>query len=416
MSETSSPQKAPALLSPWRRRCQWATTLLLLLVPWLRANGNSLLRVDIPDLTLYFFGQTLRIEELYLILLFSLALTLGFLLMTMLLGRVWCGWLCPQTTLTDLAEWFATRLGIKGKQRHQSGSLVRTFVLQLFYLFLASLVSANLLWYFIEPRRFFAQLISGQLHYAALICLLLVALTVYLDLAMVRRLMCSDFCPYGRLQTTLADQSTLILHLPPSELPRCIACGSCVQVCPMEIDIRTGYQVECINCGRCLDACRQVMAKRNQPGLIRYNFGTSDGGMRALLNPRTFLLSLATLALTIILVLAVYQRPSVSLKVAVSHTAASRTLKDGSLATFFNAWVHNRSDVKASYRMTARQTDNHKPLPLRGQSDQYELAAGENLRIDFVLLTPVPESRLDVEFILSDLSGAELAVASAHIK
>ncbi len=388
----------------------------MLLIPWFRIHGNSLLRIDIPDLTLYFFGQTLRIEELYLVLLFSLALTLGFLLMTMLLGRVWCGWLCPQTTLTDLVEWFAARLGIKRHQQRQPKSLMQKLALQLFYLSLAFLVSANLLWYFIEPQRFFVQLATGQLHYAALTSLLLVALTVYLDLALVRRLMCSDFCPYGRLQVTLADQATLTLHLPAGELPRCIACGSCVRVCPMQIDIRRGGQVECINCGRCLDACRQVMAKRNQPGLISYTFGTTGGGIRSVLNLRTLLLSMATLALTVILVLAVYQRPVASLKVSVSHTAASRPLKDGTLATFFNAWVHNRSNAKADYRITARQAINHSPLQLRGQSDQYELAAGENLRIDFVLVTPVPESRLDVEFILSDLSGTELAVASAHIK
>ncbi len=416
MPDTSRPQRTPALLSPWRRRCQWGTTLFLLLIPWFRIHGNSLLRIDIPDLTLYFFGQTLRIEELYLVLLFSLTLTLGFLLMTMLLGRVWCGWICPQTTLTDLAEWFAARLGLERHKQRQPKNFIQKLALQLFYLSLAFLVSANLLWYFIEPQHFFVQLTTGQLHYSALISLLLVALTVYLDLALVRRLMCSDFCPYGRLQVTLADQATLTLHLPPGELPRCIACESCVRVCPMQIDIRRGYQVECINCGRCLDACRQVMAKRNQPGLISYTFGTTGCGIRSVLNLRTLLLSLATLALTIVLVFAVYQRPVASLKIAVSHTVASRPLKNGNLATFFSAWVHNRSNEKANYRITARQAVNHTPLQLRGQSDRYELTAGENRRIDFVLVTPVPESRLDVEFILTDLAGAELAIAAAHIK
>jgi cytochrome c oxidase accessory protein FixG len=388
----------------------------LLLLPWFRYDGNSLLRIDIPELTLYLFGQTLRIEELYLALLFSLVLTLGFLLVTMVLGRVWCGWFCPQTTLSDLAEWFAARLGLQNKKAQEKAGFVQRVILQLSYLFLAGLVSANLLWYFIAPQVFFPKLISGQLHYATWVCLLLVALIVYLDLALVRRLMCSDFCPYGRFQTALADQATLALNLPASELERCIECGSCVRACPMGIDIRRGYQVECINCGRCLDACRQVMAKRAQSGLIRYTFGTSGDGLRALLNLRTMFLFLSTLTLAAILSVAFFQRAPASLKVSVSHMVASRALKDGNRATFFNAWVNNRSDRTGRYQIAARQAEDGQPLTLKGQTNRLELVAGENLRIDFVLVTPVPKSRLEVEFILLDDQGAELAVTEAHIK
>lgn len=403
----------PILLSPWRRRVQWAASLLLLLLPWIQIDGKSLLRLDIPQLRLYLFGEVLRIEELYLVLFFTLAFALGFLLLTVILGRVWCGWLCPQTTLSDLADWSARFIGLQVKQNRLHGALWRKIVLHGVYLLFAFVVAANLLWYFIEPRQFFARLLALDLHYAAWITLVVIMLTIYLDLALVRRLMCSDFCPYGRFQTALVDKSTLALHLPESELKRCIKCGACVRACPMEIDIRRGFQVECINCGRCLDACRQVMVKRGEPGLIRYSFGLEGAGASALFNPRTLLLFVATVILLSVLLLAVLDRPSASLKVSVSHVAAPRLLADAQQGTFFNAWVNNRSQLSAVYRLRARRTDTGDSLSIKGQH-QAELVPGENRRLDFIVLTPANKP-LEIEFILIDSKDQLLSTAKAHI-
>jgi cytochrome c oxidase accessory protein FixG len=406
--------KNKKLLGPQRRLFQWATTLLLLLLPWLQVDGKSLLRIDIPGLNLYLFGLVLRIQELYLVLLATLIFVIGFLLITVVLGRVWCGWLCPQTTLSDIAEWTAKRLGLTVKHNSLHGYLSSKVLIQGIYLFLAFLVAANLLWYFIPPRQFFIRLVTFDLHYSAWITFVLTGLLVYLDLALVRRLMCSDFCPYGRVQTALVDRATLSLHLPDTELERCIECGSCVRNCPMEIDIRHGYQVECTNCGRCLDACRQVMAKRNEPGLIRYTFGLHGEGFTGLLNPRVLLPAVAIIALLMLLIVALVKRPVASLKVAVSHTAQARLLANNQNGTFFNAWINNRSQKAEAYTLQARKKVSAQALTLKGQT-RTELAAGENRRLDFLLLTPADES-LTVEFVLRDKEGLELSLAEAYIK
>jgi cytochrome c oxidase accessory protein FixG len=405
--------KNKKLIGPQRRLFQWAATLLLLLIPWLEFDSKSLLRIDIPGLNLYIFGQVLRIQELYLVLLATLIFVLGFLLVTVVLGRVWCGWLCPQTTLSDVAEWTARRLGLKVKHNRLHGHLSSRFLLQGIYLLLAFLLASNLIWYFIPPRLFFTRLVTFDLHYATWITFILTGLLVYLDLAMVRRLMCSDFCPYGRIQTALVDKATLSLHLPDSELERCIECDSCVRSCPMEIDIRQGYQVECTNCGRCLDACRQVMAKRSEPGLIRYTFGLHGEGAIGLLNPRVLLPAAAILILLAVLGIGLLNRPVASLKIAVSHTASSRQLANEQTGTFFNAWVNNRSQQGAIYALQARKKDSGHPLTVKGQV-RAKLAAGENRRLDFVLITPSYES-LTVEFMLTDEEGLELSVAEAYI-
>ncbi|MCK4837844.1 MAG: 4Fe-4S binding protein [Desulfobulbaceae bacterium] len=400
-------------IGPHRRLFQWATTLLLLLLPWFEVDGKSLLRIDIPGLNLYLFGQVLRIQELYLVLLATLIFVLAFLLVTVVLGRVWCGWLCPQTTLSDLAEWVARRLGLTVKHNSLHGSIWRKVLVQGVYLFLAFLVAANLLWYFMPPSHFFARLFTFDLHYAAWITLVVTWLLIYLDLTLVRRLMCRELCPYGRIQTALVDKATLSLHLPATELGRCIECDSCIRACPMEIDIRHGYQIECTNCGSCLDACRKVMAKRNEPGLICYTFGLHGEGVRELLNPRVILPAVVMLALLITLCIALADRPGATLKIAVSHTTASRQLADGQTGTFFNGWVNNRSQEAAVYTIKARQKESGAPLPLKGQV-RTNLAAGANRRLDFVLVTPTDKS-LTIEFVLTGEEGLELSRAEAYI-
>jgi cytochrome c oxidase accessory protein FixG len=395
--------KRKKLIGPQRRLFQWAVTLLILIVPWLQVNGKSILRIDIPELSLYFFGMVLRIQELYLVLLATLIFVLGFLLITVVLGRVWCGWFCPQTILADVAEWAARRLGLAVKHNRLHG----------IFLFLAVLVASNLLWYFIPPHHFFTLLFTFDLHYAAWITFVLTGLLVYIDLALVRRLICSDFCPYGRIQTAIVDKATLTLHLPDSERGRCIECNSCVKACPMEIDIRDGYQVECTSCARCLDACRLVMAKRNEPGLISYSFGLHGEGAVGLLNPRVLLPAAAVIMLLTILFFALAGRPTASLKVAVSHTAQPRQLADSKTATFFSAWVNNHSQVPVAYTLKARNKESGAALVLKGQTSA-DLAAGKNRRLDFALLTP-RGAELIIEFVLTDEEGREVSLTEAYI-
>ena len=412
---SSCSNSKPRLHGPWRRTLQWLTSLVILLLPWFSLDGKSLLRIDIDTLSLHLFGQLLRIEELYFVLFFSLGLILLFLLVTLIMGRVWCGWGCPQTTLSDVAEWIARQLGLQLTSQRLLGPWWKRLTAHLVYIGLALLVGANLVWYFIEPQRFFTEMFTGSLHAGAWLLMFITGLTIYLDLAFIRRLMCSEFCPYGRFQTALVDPGTLTLLIPEEEQKRCIECGACVRSCPMEIDIRRGFQVECISCGRCLDACRQVMAKREQNGLISYRFGIEGRGAKALLHPRTLLLSVALLGLSIILAVSIFQRSEASLKVAVSHSAASRLIDNGQQATFFSVWISNRSTKRLVFNLSAIENGSDVPLELKGQVRNLALEGGQNRRYDFVLITPGYEEQTEVTFILHDTHGTMHANSSASV-
>ena len=406
-------QKTLRLIGPWRTGLQWLLGLVFLLLPWLEVAGGSLVRIDIPGLRLYLFGQVLRIEELYLVLLGILLFVLTFLLVTVILGRAWCGWFCPQTILSDLAEWLAGRLGLRVRSNRLHGPLARTFLLQPVFLAIAMATASGLLCYFIAPREFFSRLAALDLPGAAWGTLLLVTLLVYLDLALVRRLLCREFCPYGRIQTALVSPVTLTLQLPPAVRQECIDCGACVRACPMEIDIRQGLQVECISCARCLDACRRIMAPRNRAGLIRYTFGLRDRGVRVLLDVRVLLPAAALLGLLLLLVNLLHNRPVASLKIAVSHTVSRRPLADGRAGVFFNAWVNNRSRRQAVYTIHASDAATGATLQLKGQV-RARLAAGENRRLDFVLIVP-SHGNDAVRFTLMDNTGRQVAAARIRL-
>jgi len=405
----------PHRLGPWRQLFQWVCTLSLLAIPFIRIDGRSLLRLDLPTLSLQAFGHTFRLEELYLFLLFAIALVLLFLLVTLALGRAWCGWACPQTTLVDLAEGFAKLIGVRVTAGRLEGSGWQTAVLQVFYLAVALLVAANLVWYFVSPYDFFARLLAAELGGGIFLTLAVTAGIVWLDLTFVRRLFCREFCPYGRFQSVLVDPGTLTLRFHPDEASRCIRCDACVRSCPTGVDIRRGFQIECINCGRCLDACREVMAHRGQSGIIRYTFGLEGKGIKALLNLRMGLVLVALAGISTALVLSAIHLPEASLKLTRS-TAAPRQLEDGRLVNFFTAYVTNRAAVAGTFTLSAQLADGS-PLELRGPTTDVHLASGERRRLDFAVVSPAGPGRaaMPAIFALQNSQGRATARSEALI-
>ncbi len=344
------------MIRPWRRLVQGLGALLFFALPHLGWQGESLLRLDIPSWTLFVAGGRLRLEEFYLLGLFLLALLFFFLLLTMTLGRLWCGWFCPQTWLNNLVEGVARRLGMGVDPWKISGPWGRMLALHLFYAALALWCGATVVWYFVAPEVYWQRLAAGEPGPWSLGFTLGLAALIYLDAAFIRRLACRDFCPYGRFQAILLDRGTLTLGVSADHPRRCLDCRACVRACPMGIDIRRGYQVECINCGNCRDACRRVMARvqPGRPGLIRYRFGLEDAGWRALLSPRLLLVGLVLLALLGTLFFLAGQRQPVSLQVARLVTAQPAVGEDGMVSHRFRAQVANRTGEDAEYRLVAR--------------------------------------------------------------
>lgn len=361
-----------------RRLVQALLIAAALLLPFVTLGGNPFLRMDIGLRTLFMAGVLLRVDQFFLMLLATLFIGVLFLLLTVVLGRVWCGWLCPQTVFNDLVELagnlLRTRESVRVSRLVEHGTAV----------LVSLLVAFNLFCWFMAPARVAEALLHFTANPLLAACFLLVALLGYLNLVLVKRSFCRSYCPYGRFQAALTDQGTLNLAFMEETRDRCLRCDACVRICPMEIDIRKGFQIECINCGRCIDACRGVMERRpGGTGLIDYCFGTKMG-TRFRLGNKTILLSVLTLLLAVGLIWGLAGRNQAAFALQRIATAEPRTLPDGFQAQPWRAIIGNRSESPTKYTIRAVAPPSE-DVSLLGPVKDILVAPNEHREITFLL-------------------------------
>lgn len=390
-----------------RRLVQALLIAAALLLPFLTVAGNPFLRMDIGLRTLFLASIPVRIDQFYLLLLASLLGLSVFLLLTVVLGRVWCGWLCPQTVLNDLTELVGSRF------RKQVPAFVSGLIEHVTALLIAALVSFNLLCWFLAPGLVLSRLLDFSVHPLLFGCFLLVTLLGYLNLILVKRSFCRSYCPYGRLQTALTDQGTLNLVFLEETRQHCLNCGACRRSCPMEIDIRDGYQIECINCGRCIDACRNVMEHRPHGiGLIDYRFGVVKG-TRFKLGGKAAILLFLTLLLGVLLVWGVIARKQTALALQRIATVEPRSMPDGFQVQPWRAVIGNRSQLPASYSLRVSPAAAGR-VTLLGPVNDILIPPNQHREVTFMIRhKPGAGATNPVEL---QLFSAEQPVASATIK
>jgi polyferredoxin len=361
-----------------RRLVQAGLIATALLLPFATLGGNPFLRMDISLRTLFLAGVPVRVDQFYLVLLSTLFIVVSFLLLTVVLGRVWCGWLCPQTVFNDLVDLIGDRF------RKRVSPRVSRLIEHASAILVSVLISLNLFCWFLAPVRVVSMLLDVSANPLLTVCFLLASLFGYLNLILVKRSFCRSYCPYGRFQAALTDEGTLNLAFLEETRDRCLRCNACVRGCPMGIDIREGFQIECINCGRCIDACRGVMERRPDGlGLIDYRFGTKKG-TRFRLGSKTALLSIVTLALGIGLVWGLAGRNQTAFALQRIATAEPRTLPDGFQVQPWRAIIGNRSESPMDYsiRVVTSLVDD---ITLLGPVDHVLVAPNEHREITFLV-------------------------------
>jgi cytochrome c oxidase accessory protein FixG len=331
-----------------RRLAAWLQAVLMLGLPFLRIRGESAFRFDVPSLKLYFFGSVIWISEAYFFLLVFLLFFLGIMLVTVLYGRIWCGWTCPQTVLSDFVRSIA---GSRAWPTHHQ--ILRSLISHGIMLLVSLMVSANLVWFFVSPYEMLSEITNRSMGPWVFWSLTLFFALIYLDIAFVRQRFCRSVCPYSRLQSAFFDDKTLTIGFDKKREDECHRCEACVRSCPSNIDIRDGLQVECINCAECIDACAGQMSIQGKEPLIGYSRGVSDDSARKGPRVRVIGLSLVFAFIAAMLAYQIYTRIPVDFWVFRDESQFYHQV--GTKGVMLNAYsitVENRSLDPAVYRLS----------------------------------------------------------------
>ena len=294
------PKKPEGKYYKYRTWVSYGLLLFLFAAPFVKINGNQFLMFNVLERRFNIFGFPFWPQDFHLFVISMIIGVVFIILFTVAFGRIFCGWICPQTIFLEMVfrriEYWID--GDRGKQirlakQAWNAEKIRKRVLKWSIYFVISFLIANIfLAYLIGSDQLLRYIIEGPAANAStLISLLIFTGVFYFIFAWFREQVCIIACPYGRLQGVLLDKKSIVVAYDYKRGEKeegrakfrknedreatgkgdCIDCSQCVHVCPTGIDIRNGTQLECVNCTACIDACDAMMEKVDLPkGLIRY--------------------------------------------------------------------------------------------------------------------------------------------------
>jgi len=390
----------------------------LFIAPFAKVNGKQFILINVMERKYNIFGFTFWPQDFYLIVLAVLTGVLFIILFTVAFGRIFCGWLCPQTIFLELV-FRKIEYAIEGDRTKQiklekmpwnKEKVLKKGSKWLIFYLLSFIISNVFLAYFIGSDMLIQHLKDGpMLHLATFIKLLVFAAVFFFVFAWFREQACIIVCPYGRLQGVLLDNKSIVVAYDykrgegrakihkgqdrqEAELGDCIDCKQCVHVCPTGIDIRNGTQLECVNCTACMDACDAVMDKVGfERGLIRYasEDAIAKGEKFEITGRMKFYAAILTILVSVLVYL-LFTQKDVTLRVNNARGALYTVANDTILNTYnykiANKTNHDINDV------TFKLIDHKGVIILSGvKSVSFKK---ETMSDDLTMLIKIPTSEI----------------------
>jgi len=440
------------------RNLKWiimAVTLgIYYLTPWIRWDrGPSLpdqaVLIDLANRRFYFFWIEIWPHEFYFIAGLLVMAGLGLFLFTSALGRVWCGYTCPQTVWTDLfilvERWIEGDRNARLRLHRQKKLDARKVRLRLTkwttWLLIAAATGGAWVFYFADAPTLLVDLFTLNAHPIAYTTVAILTGTTFFFGGIAREQVCIYACPWPRIQAAMMDEDTLTVGYREwrgeprknseevnagAEQGDCIDCMACVNVCPVGIDIRDGQQLECITCALCIDACDDIMAKIGKPrGLIDYMALTDEVSERAggepkpiikhILRPRTILYTSLWALVGVGLIFALFIRSDVDMTVAPVRNPTFVTMSDGSIRNAYEVRLRNKHGEDRPFRLSVKGEDASIRLQLEGTPYETVDVPADSTKLQRVYLIAPPSSdaaedeRTEVRLWVEDIANGERA-------
>jgi cytochrome c oxidase accessory protein FixG len=294
------PKKPSGKFYDYRKWVSYFLLLILVANPFIKINGNQFMMFNVLERRFNIFGFPFWPQDFYLFVLFMIVGVVFVILFTVIFGRIFCGWICPQTIFLEMVfrrieYWIEGDRGAQirlSKQEWDAEKIRKKALKWTIFLIISFLIANVFLAYLISSDELFKMIEEGpENNTSTLLSLLIFTGIFYFVFVWFREQVCIIACPYGRLQGVLLDNKSINVAYDfvrgEKEVGRakfnkqedrattgkgdCIDCKLCVNVCPTGIDIRNGTQLECVNCTACIDECDTIMESVNLPkGLIRY--------------------------------------------------------------------------------------------------------------------------------------------------
>lgn len=358
-----------------RKYLAWVLIALLFIGPFLRYDGQPFMLFNVLERHFILFGLVFMPQDFHLFVLAMITFVLFIVLFTVIWGRLFCGWICPQTIFMEMVfrkiEYWIDGDGPQQRKLASSPwntekTMKRTFKYTLFYL-ISFLIGNVFLAYIIgseQVLKIIREPVSN--HLAGFTAMVLFSGVFFFVFAYLREQVCIAICPYGRLQGVLLDANSIVVaydHVrgePRTKFTRdmksggdCIDCKQCLYVCPTGIDIRNGTQLECTNCTACMDSCDDIMFKINRPkGLIRYDSHNGIlSGARKIWTNRVKAYTLLLVLLLSVTGFLLGTRGNVELTVMRTPGMLFQESPDGNISNLYNFQLANKTNKPISVKM-----------------------------------------------------------------